>query len=262
MKKILFATLLLCLMVIAGMAQAPRGPYHRGHVVVSNHDTLKGFVKGTFQEVWFRPHLQKGEKTKFGWKSVVGYLVEDHIYESNCVEVLQASFPERVCGFLRVLEKGPVTLLMYKGDNLYTDTKHENYYVQKTNGPLIRVRKEKRAFRSDMSHFFHQHPGLRDSIKAKVMGYEDIWDIVHEYNNWAKENLILEEPKEETEEVSMFPWQSKKDKAKTEEDGAEEEGEENEEEQKEESVAEEKPAKEKPKKEKKTKKKKKKDTEE
>ena len=188
-------TISLFMLFFAGclMAEAQAYVFAPGWVVKNNGDTLKGFVKGNDDEVYFREAMRGKFYLKFDHKQIQAYKWGDDLVQSKCFEVLRGSFPEVICSFINAEVVGPVNLYKWEGNDIVFDESQVCYYVQHEGGEMIRVRREAGAFRHDMRIFFSNFPDLSAKIKAKAFDYDQIKEVVTLYNDYITKQKSLEQ---------------------------------------------------------------------
>ena len=179
--------LILLLFILGAASSSFAQRYTPGYLIVDEGDTLYGLIRADAHYLYFKQG-KRNPYTKYKLKKIDGYMIGEQVYEPECFEVIQNNFVERRCGFLKLLEKGEISLYLYYGSNLYNKEKHPNLYIKRGEaGPWL-VKQDKFAFRREMSQLFADHPELPAKIKNKNFTYDDTQTMVAMYNEWVDGN--------------------------------------------------------------------------
>lgn len=161
-----------------------------------SEDTLQGMI---FKDERFI-HFKVGRfasAVKYKHKKVKAFSLHGREFRWECFEVQQNQFPERKCAFLEIVVQGEMTLFEYEGKGLYNPRKYTNYYLTR-NGTteIIHVHRDKFSFRREMGYYFQECPDLLQQIEDKVLGIDDISEMVLHFNAYWS-TLPKEEMNEE-----------------------------------------------------------------
>jgi hypothetical protein len=149
-------------------------------------------------------NTEKGEKTSIPnskIKTIVMYYKEDTL-EFDQIKTLRYYSKNKVIGpfWMLVLERGYATLYTYyEGGGSYTSNTGYHYIPGDRFFPCIK-KEEPHAtiishaihtgmnnntyFKKFASKYFSDYPELSNMIKTKKYKYEDIVEVVEEYNQW------------------------------------------------------------------------------
>lgn len=190
-----------CLLVLALLfSSAQAQVFKKGSLITHEGDTLSGLVAAQSDNTFVYKPNKKGSRSIYHVKDLAGYQLEDDVFQQHNVEVLRGNFPERVKAYLRVVEDGSLMLLEYTGPSIYGG-EHVNYYLYNGSDAPYRVNQNKSNFRSTMKLYFREVGDLAQKIKSKEYGYDNLEEIVREYNAWfiEREKNSPTEPAEDEE---------------------------------------------------------------
>jgi hypothetical protein len=173
--------------------------YKEGMIVTSGGDTLNGLVGiGGTANMSFRKEKNSPVQL-IPTKDVVAYRYDTATFVRHTFEVLRGNFPEKVNDFLWVALDGPVKLLEYTGKGLF-GSEHTNLYLYTEGQVPYRVNTDPGNFRKTMRWYFEEHQELAARIKSKELGYENLKEIVVEFNRWFLEQAALEKSSDQEQE--------------------------------------------------------------
>ena len=171
-----------------------------GKLVTQEGDTLEGLIAFQGKDKFAFKADKNSGRSFFDRDELMGFEIDDERYQQHIVEVIRGNFPEKVKTFLLVVEEGPVTLLEYKGPGIFGSKEHVNYYVHMGEQPR-RVNRNPGNFKKTMRHYFGDCEELAARIKSKELGYDNLKEIVTQYNEWhAKQPVPADNPDPEVEE--------------------------------------------------------------
>lgn len=171
-----------------------------GKLFTADGDTLVGLVAEQGGITWSFRETKNGPVSIYTRRQVLGFERQDEHYEEHTIEVLRGKFPERVKDFLLVVEDGQVRLLRYDGKGIF-GSDHTGYYLHEKDMAMpLRINVNPGNFKTQMHQYFSDHEELALRIKRKELGYENVQEIVQQYNAWYKDQPHDEEykPKEKT----------------------------------------------------------------
>lgn len=193
-----------CMLVLALLFSSAHAQIFKpGNLVTHEGDTLRGLVAAQTDNTFVYKPDKKGSRSIYHVKDLAGYQLDQDVYQQHNVEVLRGNFPERVKAYLKVVTDGPLMLLEYTGPSIYGG-EHVNYYLYNGSDAPYRVNQNKGNFRSTMKLYFRESADLAQKIKSKEYGYDNLEQIVAEYNAWfiEREKNSPSEPEEEIENDS------------------------------------------------------------
>jgi hypothetical protein len=193
----------LCFTFCLLFATAGAQIFKQGRLITSEGDTLDGLVAVQSDNTFAYRPSKKGPRSLYHIRDLAGYQIGGDDFEQYEVEVLRRNFPEKVRSYLRVVKDGPLRLLEYRGEGIY-GKEHVNYYLHNGYDTPYRVNRNPGNFRSTMKRYFSEYPELVAKIRQKEYGYDNLEDIVAEYNAWyiEREKNSPPEPVEESSEES------------------------------------------------------------
>ena len=196
----MFTRISLCITLCLLFSMADAQLFREGRLVTTDGDTLEGFVAPQTDNTFAYKPSKKGPKSLYHIRDLAGYQLGEDDFEQHTVEVIRKNFPEKVKSYLRVVKDGPLRLLEYRGQSIY-GKEHVNYYLHNGYDTPYRVNQNPRNFRSTMKQYFSEYSDLASKIKQKEYGYDNLEQIVEEYNAWYIEREKNSPPEpEETEE--------------------------------------------------------------
>lgn len=195
--------LLLALLLPALLLPAllPAQQFVPGDLITLDGDTMSGLVaKATGGNYAYKANTH-AEKNYFKEEALSGYSMGNERYERHLVDVLMGRFPERRNVFCKVLVYGPVKLLEYTGGGIVGGGTFTNHFLEHVDAEMpFRVPPGDKAFRSQMSMYFEECEELAAKIKSRELGYDQLSDLVLEYNNWAIRTALQEKMEAATSE--------------------------------------------------------------
>lgn len=160
---------------VAGQSFHDGWMYYKG-------DTMKGQLADAGPVLFFRLNKMTAS-VSYAKKNVSEYSIGEERYRCQPVDVMNGKFVQKQFLCLELEVRGTANLWLGVGDDVYGNP-WDNYYVDIKGYQMIMVRKG-RPFRKQMSWYFADHKDLSMRIRSGELGYEDLGDIVREYNSWA-----------------------------------------------------------------------------
>lgn len=176
--------LLLLGMLLGTLTQAQI--FKPGTLITTEGDTVTGLVApGGGNTMVYKPD-KKGKRDIFKLSELSGYKIDTAEYQLHVVEVIRGNFPEKTKAFLKVVIRGPVTLLEYRGDGIF-GKEHVNYYLHHGEEVPYRVNRNGGNFKTTMKIYFRDYEELAQRIRKKELGYENLVEIVNIFNDWYQQ---------------------------------------------------------------------------
>lgn len=192
MKMRLYLLLGVLLMALSLSGQN----YQPGFLVTLEGDTVRGLVApGASGNYAFKE--DRNSSRRFYHEDELSAIdMGEGTFEKHLVEVVMGKFPEKRVVFLQVVVDGPLRLLEYQGEGLLFGNPYTNHFLyhDESEHPW-RVPTGERMFRTQMSRYCADATELASSIKSGELGYDNLPEIVRNYNGW-----LLSQPLEETGE--------------------------------------------------------------
>ena len=174
--------------------------YINGFVVANNNDTIECVIKAmssssscSFARIKV---ASSSKKTKYKPSDIRYYKRgQEEFYSIKRRSV----FGGVESSFMKPVVKGYLTLYSYyfMRDNGQYSIEDHNYYLRKENGIALGIKRIE--FSTKISEYLKDYPGLSEKIKTKELKYDDLRDIVKEYNDWyAASNIANSEKSRDT----------------------------------------------------------------
>ena len=170
-------------LILAGNSYAQ---YKPGYIIMNESDTLHGYVRWIGEKIYHKPTKRDLSDT-YDLDDIEAFGIMDREFERQCVLAYIDRFPQEMCGFLELVEKGYISLYRFDNLDIHGDVTLPNFYVHYEGGPFVRVRRSS-GFKKEMSQFFKNAPEIVDGIKSKKYTWENVRQMVSDFNEWKMMN--------------------------------------------------------------------------
>jgi hypothetical protein len=158
--------------------------WKKGFVVLNNGDSIKGEIRlnpKKESDAYFKVMVKRSEEDK---KNFNATKIKEYVFDSTRFISRQV---EGEFSFVKVLASGSINLYehLYEWQSGDQIVYRSEYFIEKANSKeMVKVKQGK--FKKFVEENMADNTSLVKEVEDKKYDYEQITEVIQQYNNWAK----------------------------------------------------------------------------